>query len=103
MGEARRRREWRYQGYNPRDHWLPGAAACLNCGVQLNGAVSLHHRNPRAGDYSVCSNCGHVAIFTDAKGGLRELTGDEIVEIAGGKDLLLAQEISAQRRAMKGR
>lgn len=101
MGEARRRREWRYQGYDPREHWLPGGAACLNCGLPLTGALSLHHRNPRAYDYSVCSKCGHVAVFTNARGGLRPPTDEELVEIAGSKDLLLAQDVGAQRRKLK--
>lgn len=73
-----------------RDQKLPGAP-CLNCGDVLDGATALGGGNkPRPGDCTVCIECGHVMAF-DAQLGFRELTGDEIKQIAGDWRLLAIQ------------
>lgn len=60
---------------------------CLNCGTSTDLVTQVSRdgdkiAGPEAGDISACMYCGHLAIYT-ADGVLRELTAEEIVDIAG--------------------
>lgn len=72
---------------------------CLNCNEELGGSTESRLRNiiPRPGSLSVCLYCGHLAIYADDMN-LRELTGNEIVEVAGNEEVLRAQNITRQFR-----
>jgi len=65
---------------------------CLNCGHGLDLATSTtaEHAMPTPGDVSVCVYCGHLGVFEEY--GLRDLTSDEIYEIAGDERVLAAQK-----------
>jgi len=73
---------------------------CWNCGKMISAATSWKDKRPRPGDVSVCIYCGEVGMF-DAFLALRRPTDDEIVMMAGDKDLLLAQEIAGKLRNLK--
>jgi hypothetical protein len=67
---------------------------CLNCNEELHRATAVEHDiPPHEGAIAVCSNCGHVMAF-DGQGKFRELTNEEIKEVAGNKSLLAAQKIA---------
>src|SRR5262249_26798802 len=70
---------------------------CLNCGVLLDGASAVekgepreHH--PKAGDLTICIKCGHLMMYAD-EGSFRELTDQEVREVAGDERLLLIQRV----------
>lgn len=64
---------------------------CLNCGHRLDGASGLNSDNkPRPGDWSVCIQCGSVAVF-DRKLRLRLLTDNERNEIVNDPRILVSQ------------
>jgi len=66
---------------------------CLNCGEELHKATSVEHDiGPHDGAIAICSQCGHVMAF-DAQSNFRELTDEEIKDVAGSKDLLMAQKM----------
>jgi hypothetical protein len=75
--------------------------ACLNCGKVMDAAAhpTADHR-PKPGAVAVCGYCGHVMMFDDQLK-FRELTDDELVDIAGEPELLAAQKIAAGLRAWK--
>jgi hypothetical protein len=57
-------------------------AACPTCGKVLDGAMSLHHKEPpAAGCLTACIYCG-TALKFDAEGGLQRLSDDDLAEIA---------------------
>jgi hypothetical protein len=66
---------------------------CINCGKELNMATSIEvDIAPHDGAIAVCGACGHVMAF-DSQKNFRELTDDEIKEVAGSKGLLAAQQL----------
>lgn len=71
-------------------------AACLYCGVELDGATGIgHKRKPRPGAITICMKCGHIQAFAwDLT--FRELTNSEMCEMAGDERILAIQ------RARKG-
>jgi hypothetical protein len=75
---------------NAPDHRLK-PSACLGCGRLLDGATVTdgEDRRPHPGAVSVCFYCGHVQIFGDDMG-FRQLTDDEVIEIAGHPELVMA-------------
>jgi hypothetical protein len=76
---------------------------CISCGKPNDSFTAVSDRyskRPKSGDISICLYCGHVAIYSDDLT-LRELTSDEIREIAGHPLLLRAQKVSAKYREMK--
>jgi hypothetical protein len=76
-------------------------SSCLNCGKVLDGATVVDEENavrPVPGSISVCIHCGHVMAF-DEKMQFRELTDDEIVEIAGDERLVaISRAMAAMRK-----
>lgn len=65
---------------------------CLNCKKELDAATGVNNKSkPKKGDITICIACGHVMCFSlDLK--LAELSDEEIIEIAGNKNMLLIQE-----------
>ena len=72
---------------------------CTNCGEELGGRteVNLTDKRPKDGDFSICAYCGHLRAF-DGKGGLRDLTDDEIRKAAGHPGILEAQAVALKFR-----
>jgi hypothetical protein len=66
---------------------------CLNCGKEIDAATPTEQaharRSPKPGDVALCLDCAHIHIFADDLT-LREPTGDEIVVIAGDRDVVRA-------------
>jgi len=55
---------------------------CLRCGRPISAATGVNHESrPKQGDWSVCLNCGMLAIFTE-KLGLRVPTVAELAAIS---------------------
>lgn len=75
---------------------------CSQCGKLLDGISDAigHHRGPRPGDFTICLGCGHVLAIGEGMV-LRELTDDELLLIAGNKDMLALQK--ARGYVMKGK
>jgi hypothetical protein len=76
------------------DHRLP-PCPCLGCGAILDAATlsdSGEDIAPYPGAVSLCWKCGHVQIFAEDMT-FRELTDDEIIEIAGAPELVFANTI----------
>lgn len=79
---------------------LDGAPRCLNCNTLIDGATSVGSDvRPKPGDVTVCMYCGHVMAFNDELT-MRELTGQEIIEIAGNPVLIQVQKATATVRKM---
>ncbi len=66
---------------------------CLDCGGLCDAATAFERR-PKSGDITVCLYCGHVMAF-DRKLRLRELTPQEMYEIAGSPRILAIQRARA--------
>lgn len=76
-------------------------SACLDCGKQLNGATAVDNRQrPKPGNISLCLYCGHIMAFDDALR-LRNLTDEEMIEIAGDPRIVDVQR--ARGLAMKAK
>jgi len=76
---------------------LPTKPTCLSCGYSLDGAAALKEGGPRehrpgAGDITVCIKCGHIMAYAD-EGSFRELTDQEVRNVAGDERLLLIQRL----------
>ena len=76
-------------------HYLVPEATCLNCGKAMDAAEATGGgRAPEPNDLSLCIYCGHLQAYGDDMK-FRQLTGAEIVEIAGAPELLMAQRFAA--------
>lgn len=69
------------------------ASACTNCKRMLD-AASKNPRKPRPGDMTICLYCGHLMTF-GKRLVLREPTDDELIDVAGGVQLITAQRVRA--------
>ena len=60
-------------------HFIGDAApSCPTCGKKLDGATDfVGNATPSPGDFSVCSGCQDILVFTDELG-LRELTEEDM-------------------------
>lgn len=66
---------------------------CLSCGYGNASFNALDGKSsPKPGDISLCLKCGHLMGF-DEHSNLRELTEEEMLKIAGSKELMEAQEV----------
>jgi hypothetical protein len=82
MGEAKRR------GMVVNTTRLSYSCDCLNCGVEIDAATSVgHKRLPHEGSIAICMICSHIMAY-DANIHLRELTDEEMLMIAGQKEIL---------------
>jgi hypothetical protein len=68
-----------------------GEVPCLNCGKILDFATGIRGSKPKPGSISICFDCGHIQIF-DANMKFRELNDEEVIEIAGSKEILMFQK-----------
>ena len=66
---------------------------CLSCGEVLDvvSDLSLEVNQVRPGDITVCLYCGHVGAFAEDLS-LRELTPEEVHEVAGNEEILALQK-----------
>jgi hypothetical protein len=62
---------------------------CLDCGKLITAASRLDddRSTPDPGDVAVCIDCGHIQAYADDLT-LRPLTDDEMVEIAGDREII---------------
>lgn len=69
---------------------------CLNCGKQIDAASSYGDdaRDPRAGDITICIECGHIMAFGDDLK-VRALNDQEMQYVAGNREVLLMQRALA--------
>jgi hypothetical protein len=75
---------------------------CPGCGAKLDAAraVDADAASPDPGDFSICLDCGHLMAFDDQRM-LRDLTDDEMHQIAGDRRVLAVQR--ARGEAMKAK
>lgn len=82
------------------DHQTP-PTRCTNCNGLLDGATGVGHDHaPTPGSVTVCAYCGHLMAYDDNLA-MRELTGDEIVELAGDRHLRQAMMASYLFRMLR--
>lgn len=68
---------------------------CLACKHRLDAAQDVYgDQLPSSGDITICLYCGHVMAFADDLS-LRELTDEEVREIAGDPRIIAAQRARA--------
>lgn len=71
---------------------------CLNCGHEIDAAMPVHDgAKPSPGDVTICIECGHIMAF-DHDLTMRALTDAEMVEVAGARDIVMAQRALAELR-----
>jgi hypothetical protein len=89
------------------EHRMP-PCACLGCGKVLDAATVTDGSAaaPHPGAVSVCFDCGYLQVFADDLS-FRNLTDDEMVEIAGHPEIVMAgtalkpwKELYEQRHAL---
>jgi len=74
--------------------------SCLKCGKEMSAATSVKGKGaPTVGSATVCLYCGHLMEFGVGLI-LQEPSDQMIVEIAGDKYLLKAQQISGLYRKL---
>jgi hypothetical protein len=84
-----------------RDNYRVPGSKCLNCGEDLTGAAPVGGgRGPQPGDISMCFDCGHIQAFGDNLV-LRQLTSEEVVEIAGDPQVIFASKMIGEYRERK--
>jgi hypothetical protein len=67
-------------------------SSCPNCGKRVDAAMSAEgDHKPSPGDITICMYCRHLCVFAEDMG-LRELTDDEVVAVAGDKRVLCAMK-----------
>ena len=77
---------------------VPGCV-CTACGCKLDGAAAIGQEGsvkPTAGDVTVCMECGHIMAYADSRT-LRNLTDDEIKDVAGDPNILAIQRARRAR------
>jgi hypothetical protein len=69
---------------------------CLNCGKLVDSATRVEGGGlpPQPGDVTICLDCRHLMAYADDMS-LRELTGEEIVEVAGDPVVVKAMNVLA--------
>jgi hypothetical protein len=66
---------------------------CINCGYILDKAMNTTGEGgPEDGDITICINCSHIMAF-GANLELRELTAEEMYDVAGDAEMLKAIRI----------
>lgn len=70
-------------------------SACLNCGKLLDASTSVDGDHaPSPGDATVCLDCQHLMMYADDMT-LRNLTDEEMIEVAGDPRILTAMKVVA--------
>jgi hypothetical protein len=85
------------------DHVMPDSA-CLSCGKRLDRAtMSNGDHRPSPGNITICAfGCGHIMAFADDLS-LRELTDNEIIDVAGDPRLVQLQKICGRIRKKRAK
>jgi hypothetical protein len=74
---------------------------CPSCGELNEMALGITpETTPRPGSFSLCDCCGHIAVFADDLT-VRNPTDEEMIAIAGNKQILIAQEFRTWKARMK--
>jgi hypothetical protein len=74
------------------EYHVPGSA-CINCGKDIDAASPVGSgRAPQSGDFSICLYCRHLMVYGDDLR-VRNLTDEEVIEVAGDPDLVLAMKM----------
>lgn len=74
------------------DYHVPDTK-CVNCGKAMDGAAPVTGgRAPEPGDVGICLDCRHIQIYGEGMQ-FRELTDEEVVELAGDPEILLAMKV----------
>lgn len=68
---------------------------CCACGKELDYATNIEGQSPSAGAYTICLDCGHLMMFDETLR-LRNLTDQEMINIAGSPELLELQKFRGQ-------
>lgn len=72
--------------------------SCVACGCTIDAATGVSDNDempsPKENDITICLECGHLMAFKPDLT-LRELTGAEIVEIAGNPLVVKVQTVRA--------
>lgn len=69
------------------------ASVCPSCGKTLGAATcATGDDRPSEGDITICFYCGHIMAFANDEGALRDLTDEEMLEVAGHPTILRIQE-----------
>jgi hypothetical protein len=71
---------------------------CLSCGYVIDAASNHKGRAPHPGAIAICLKCAHIMIFNNELK-LRELTDNEVVEIAGHPEMLQMMKALGRARA----
>jgi hypothetical protein len=62
---------------------------CTNCGIVIDASTIVGiERSPQPGNIGICMKCSHVMAY-DENIKLRDLTDEEVIAIAGDKNILL--------------
>jgi hypothetical protein len=76
---------------------------CSSCQELMAGALGMTpDKKPYPGAFSLCVTCGHIAVFAEELT-LREPSSQEMISIAGDKQLLLAQKFRAWKARLDRR
>lgn len=69
--------------------------ACLECGAEIDAQTSFGHKNnPYPGAIAICI-CGHIMSY-DENLKFRQLTDQEIIDVAGDPEIIKIQNALAQ-------
>ncbi len=68
---------------------------CLNCGKRLDCATHVGPHQPKPGDATICLDCGHIMVFAQDMT-LRNPTDEEMLTIAGDREILAAQNFRTE-------
>lgn len=74
---------------------------CLGCGrINDMAASTFGGRGPKPGDFTICIDCGHLMAFAEDMT-MRNLTGIEMIEVAGREDIILVQQARMETHGRK--
>ena len=76
---------------------------CTNCHAKLNATSSSSEEDsPNPGDITICLYCGHIMAYSDDMK-LRDLTDEEVIEVAGHPDLIKNQKFVEFSNKLRGK
>ena len=76
---------------------------CTNCGKDMDAAdPTSGGRGPKPGDVAICFYCHHLMVYGDELI-LRELTDQEIKQVAGEPEIILAMKALGEFKAKEKR
>jgi hypothetical protein len=74
---------------------------CPNCGTPANAASTPDdERAPQPGDVAICLECHHITVYGEGMH-LRNPTGEEMIEIAGDKNIVAMMKALAFSRKIQ--